>query len=179
MTDQEMQALLEKQKQVNEHKKRRKKDYLAIIITLVVLLVAAPSCYVVGNLVYTMARQQGYIDAFSESAAYGSEQGTVIATKGELSREISSSKNLELYNLLTTFSNSLVKKLPDRAADIVLEYGDGAVLELWDSNPGEGNNVMHRAIWRFTSPTGKVWKYTSNGFQYSHATKLLFPKDGV
>lgn len=102
---------------------------------------------------------------------FGGLQGTVDGQPVTLTAD----HTYDLYEILTRSMSKLQREAPAAEPDIRLEYGDGAMLEVWQVTLDEADAVKNGyggtrktegVFWRFTNYEGRVWMYDTDKLRY-------------
>jgi hypothetical protein len=97
----------------------------------------------------------------SESTLYTYDNGGLVAVIDGAERDI---KYENMYNLMLYISITGEGKTKSKVPTdepVVLQYADGATMELWDVAPADGER-SHKLFLRFTNADGKAYSYISD-----------------
>ena len=89
--------------------------------------------------------------------------------------EISSSTAYALYGKLFNMGAVFSRDVP-KDGGIRLDYGDGAVMELWPYRLPAGSARSQGLFVRFRNPEGKVYSYYTDRDTFARVTECLSPE---
>lgn len=144
---------------------RPRKGRHDIVLAGVILVVVALIAFFVCSTAYFMWYQthfRDFISALSDSTVYAYQNDCLTARQDGQEFSLEREKGYQIYNLLTKNNGKLYRRTPDEPAALTLDYGDGAVLELWPVELEEGAEREVGVFWRFVSAEGKVWMYDTD-----------------
>lgn len=78
----------------------------------------------------------------------------------------------KLFNMNTTFSRDVPKE-----DSLRLDYGDGAVLELWPYHLPDSSDRSEGIFVRFVNPEGKTYTYYTDRDTFARVTQCLSPEN--
>lgn len=78
----------------------------------------------------------------------------------------------KLFNMNATFSRDVPKE-----DSLRLDYGDGAVLELWPYHLPDGSDRSEGIFVRFVNPEGKAYTYYTDRDTFARVTQCLSPEN--
>ena len=78
----------------------------------------------------------------------------------------------KLFNMNATFSRDVPKE-----DSLRLDYGDGAVLELWPYHLPDGSDRSEGIFVRFVNPEGKTYTYYTDRDTFARVTQCLSPEN--
>lgn len=107
---------------------------------------------------------KAFVYELSVATIYATENNSLKATQnGEDIR-------VEHHNAFTIFAQFTKKRakpqqnIPEGAPQLILDYGNGALLECWEVRLEETAARKHGVFWRFTAPDGRFWMYDTDAF---------------
>lgn len=131
---------------------------------IAVILVSAPVVWMILSAVIHQRDLKEFVYELSVATVDSTENNTLKAEQdGDVIR-------VDYHNAFTVFAQFTKKRAkaqsrpPEGDPELVLTYGNGAVLECWEVRLEEFAARKHGVFWRFTSPEGKVWMYDSDAF---------------
>lgn len=134
-----MSDLYEKVARPAERPKRRKNSmwmFLLLAAAVVVIVIWVLSVYGTLSL---RPRFYDFVSALSNSTVYAYENGSLRSEADGETARVTSDNAYAFYNALTVFSPSqLLRKPPSAPADLILDYGDGSRLQLWQMEESQG-----------------------------------------
>jgi len=132
----------------------------------VLLILALLLFFSIGSLIFSGVRFQfryrEFVHALSDATVYAYEHHSLRAQLEEDTIRVSGDNAYDLYFL---FSKKQAKKrmtLPEGEPGLVLDYGNGAVLECWSCKMEDSARRTYGLFWRFTAPDGAVWMYDTD-----------------
>lgn len=139
----------------------------AALLVMLAVLVVYPVWY--------QFHYRDFVAAFSDSTTYAYHSDSLHARSEGWSSRVTGENDYHVYALLTDEPGRLRRSVPEEEPGVVLDYGDGATLELWEV---ELTDVSARqpdgVLWRFVSAEGETWIYDSDAVRYQ---KLLLTVD--
>lgn len=156
---------------------RQRKNYrIPMALCLCFVIVAS----VVGLILYAAWYQYHYrafVSALSRSTVYAYQNDSLWLEAGDRSQAITNSAVYLPYNTLIQQPGKLYRAAPERAPDMRLDYGDGAVLLLWAVELEEGARRETGVFWQFTAADGECWLYDTDLFSMEAFRSLLYSPD--
>lgn len=126
-------------------KHEKKKD---IIIT-VLIVISVIILIVIGYLIFDKVTYQDRFDKFltymNNSTVYAYDNDTLFADYGEGSVRITPDNNYEIYKCMVVYGPG-TERSNEKTSDgteVVLTYGDGGILKIWDVNDSDGERHMY------------------------------------
>lgn len=157
-----------------EQRSGRSKRKLSVMI-LVGLLVFFVIGFVLVRLAGYRYRVREFYFDLSDSTVYAYQNDSLYAETGGERFRVTGEHDYDVYKYVTVRSmgrNALA--VPGREADVRLDYGDGAVLELWEDSAGGGSYI------RFRSAEGRVCRFRSGDIRlHELAGRYLTPGQNI
>lgn len=144
----------------------------------VMILVGLLAFFVIGFVLLRLAEYRYRVREFyfdlSDSTVYAYQNDSLYAEAGGERVHVTGEHDYDVYKYVTVRSmgrNALT--VPGRKADVRLDYGDGAVLELWEDSAG-GSFI------RFRSAEGRVCRFRSGDIRlHELAGRYLTPGQNI
>lgn len=153
---------------------------IAIALTLV-LLAFFPILWAA----HLQRQYRHFISGLGESVLYAKAQGSLyVRQNGRQFRARVDGQDLritqengyalygKLFNMNATFSRDVPKE-----DSLRLDYGDGAVLELWPYHLPDGSDRSEGIFVRFVNPEGKIYTYYTDRDTFARVTQCLSPEN--
>lgn len=147
----------------------KKKISWMILIGLLVFFVCG---FVLMRLAGYKTRVREFYFRLSDSTVYAYQNDSLYAAADGKRFHVTGEHDYDVYKYITVRSmgrNALT--MPGREAELRLEYGDGAVLEMWEDSGGSGSYI------RFRSAEGAVFRFRSGDIRlHELAGRYLKPE---
>lgn len=143
-----------------ERPKRRRGAAVFIALAAAVVLIAVWILSAYGIL---SVRRQFYqfVSAISDSTVYAYENDSLRAEMDGQSIRVTGGNNYSLYHAISVMEpDGRLLHVPEGEADIVLDYGDGAVLRLWKVKGEDGKPKDRGLELVFDAPDGKRFLFS-------------------
>jgi len=131
---------------------------------IVGILLVAPVVWMIFSALSHSRNLKAFVYELSVATIYATENNTLKATQG--GEDI----RVEHHNAFTIFAQFTKKRakprrdIPEGTPHLILDYGNGALLECWEIRLEETAARRHGVFWRFTAPDGRIWMYDSDAF---------------
>lgn len=149
---------------------------LLVPLGILALLLGGIAYAIVSSLGYQLSFRD-YLYTLSDATVYCYEHHSLRADYEEQSIRVDGDNAYSVYFLFTKNTPKRRYSTPEGAPDLVLDYGNGAVLECWRIRMEESARRSYGVFWRFTSPEGKVWMYDTDGVNLPNVLKLVSLKE--
>lgn len=150
-----------------------RRDYILFAaITLAVALVAF-CCLSIGWFLWRHTQFQDFIAALSDSTTYAYENDCLTTLEGDTPQPADRDNCYPLYILLSDAQGRGSRSVPAETPLLTLDYGDGALLELWPVALKGDTQRETGILFRFTSAQGQVWIYDTDHFGPNTLEKLF------
>lgn len=107
-------------------------------------------------------RYRAFVHALSDATVYCYENNSLQAQLEEDTVRVTGDNAYDLYFLFSKKQAKHRLTAPEDAPDLVLDYGNGALLECWSCKMERSARRTYGVFWRFTSPDGTVWMYDTD-----------------
>lgn len=142
-------------------KQKKKKDIvIAVLITVVAVIL-----FVAGYLIYDKVTYQHRFDNFltyvNNSTIYAFKNDSLYADFGEGPVHITGENDYEIYKCMVVYGPATERSAEKKSdgTEVILTYGDGGVLRMWDVCDDEGGRHMYV-------------KYENGGYSHMFSTKF-------
>lgn len=135
-----------------------------VVSGIAALILMVPVVYLILSALNYGRNLKSFVYELSVATIYATENNSLKATQG--GDEI----RVEHHNAFTIFAQFTKKrakpqqKEPEGDPALMLDYGNGALLECWEIRLEETAARKHGVFWRFTAPDGRVWMYDTDAF---------------
>lgn len=145
----------------NIRKDAKKGRDMPLTVIVTVLVVLAVAVLVVGGWYIGYGRRfMNFVSNLSSSTTYAYENDSLTASVDGRQYKVSADNMYGIYSYISfNRSGRESGKIPE-GEPVVLEYGDGSVLKLWDL-PEEKRANGHCLFLYYTDADGKVYSYIS------------------
>ena len=155
--------------------KQSRRDYVLLAaISLAVGLVI----FICASVVWYLWQRNHYltfVSTLSDSTVYAYENGTLTGREDGAAFSLDRETGYQLYTLLSNQQGKPRRQVPRESPLLTLDYGDGAVLELWPVELDGDTQRQTGILWRFTSSDGHAWVYDTDRFGPNTVEKLGQP----
>jgi hypothetical protein len=145
-----------------------KRDFLlptVIVLALIVLVATGAPAVYAG---WYQLHYRDFVGSISNSTYYAYQNNCLYALQDGEEVLVTGEHNYLLYGIITEEPGKLLKSVPEREADIVLYYGDGGVLELWNVELTYASASSSSGVcWRWTDAEGEIWIYNTDNFTFT------------
>jgi len=142
--------------------KQRKTDRSVLKILLVAAVVLLPIVALIASGLLHQHNYRTFLYALSDATVYCSEHDSLRASQEEGDARITEENAYALYFLFTKKQAKPRYEAPREEPGLVLDYGNGAVLECWSHKMEESARRTYGIFWRFTDPEGKEWMFDTD-----------------
>lgn len=146
---------------VNKDRKIKKDSKFNYIISAVIVIMM----FVVLSFAWAFGyhfRFHSFVSGLSNSTTYAYNNDTLIAEIDGKSMKISGENMYGIYSYISITGSGKERKTPPDGEPIILSYGDGSVLKLWDE-AGKDNPGRHNLFLQYTNIDGEIYSYLSYG----------------
>ncbi len=133
---------------------------------VIALLIGAALALPVLNLILSSIQYQRshkqFIYELSVATIYATDNNLLHAKQGQESARVT---HKHAYTLFGHFTKDRLKErstAPTEPPALILDYGNGAVMECWKVRLEETAARKNGVFWRFTAPDGAVWMYDTD-----------------
>ena len=142
-------------------KKYRGTPGFYVLLFLAALLVFSIT-FLIGSGIRFQFRYREFVHALSDATVYCYENNSLQAQLEEDTVRVSGTNAYDLYFLFSKKQAKSRLTAPEEAPGLVLDYGNGALLECWSCKMDDSARRTYGVFWRFTSPEGDVWMYDTD-----------------
>ena len=139
-------------------------DKPLIAAVLLCLAAAAPVVYLIFSSVIYQRGYREFVYQLSVSTVHATDHNTLKAEQNGDTVRVSHQNAYTIFALFTEEHPKLRRETPGDAPDLILDYGNGAVMECWEVRLEDTASRRHGVFWCFTGPDGKVWMYDTDAF---------------
>jgi hypothetical protein len=127
------------------------------------LLVAPVACMILSAVNHSR-NLKAFVYELSVATIYATENDSLKATQGGEEIRVKPHNAFSIFAQFTKKRAKPRREAPENAPRLILDYGNGALLECWEIRLEETAARKHGVFWRFTSPEGNVWMYDTDAF---------------
>lgn len=145
----------------NIKKDRKTGRDMPLTVIIAVFVVLAAAVLIVGGWYIGYGRRfMNFVSDLSNSTTYAYEHESLTASIDGRKYQVSAENMYGIYSYISLNKSGRESgKIPE-GEPVVLEYGDGAILRLWDQ-PEEKRANGHCLFLHYTGVDGKVYSYIS------------------
>ncbi|MBO4854536.1 MAG: hypothetical protein J5482_05320 [Oscillospiraceae bacterium] len=150
---------------------------IPLLVTGAVLTLALIVGLIIVRPLYRHREFMRFLSDLSESTVYATVHNSLRCERdGQPPLRITVENAYAIYNkIAASGEGDLRRDVPDEGG-ILLRYGNGAMLELWQYTYTSGGR-REGVLIRYTNPTGGQYIYCTNRSFYSNMSAVLTPKD--
>lgn len=128
------------------------------------LLVVLPILWLLVSALSYGQNLKSFVHELSLATIYATENDSLKAVQGGDEIRVSHNNALTIFAQFTKKRAKPQRKEPEGDPALMLDYGNGALLECWEIRLEETAARRHGVFWRFMAPDGRVWMYDTDAF---------------